>query len=126
MHSDQVSIGVRGQEVDKFQQSSSSGLAIRVVSEARLGFAYVIGGDQQGIERAVAEALASAAASDPEPEFSLAGPVETCRRLRSSTLSWPPTRWRPRWPGPRSWPPPPLAADPRVVHVQPAEFLLGG
>ena len=122
VHRDQVSIGVRGQEVDKFQQSSSSGLAIRVVSEARLGFAYVIGGDQQGIERAVAEALASAAASDPEPEFSLAGPVETLPQVEVFDPELAADPVEAKVTRAKELAAAALAADPRVVHVQPAEF----
>lgn len=122
VHSDRVSIGVRGQEVDNFQQSSSSGLAIRVVREERLGFAYVIGGDPQGIERAVDEALASAAASDPEPGFGLAGPVENPPKVEifDPELAADPVEAKVE--RAKQVAAAALAADPRVVHVQPAEF----
>jgi len=122
VHSDRVSIGVRGQEVDKFQQSTSSGLAIRVVREDRLGFAYVIGGDPQGIERAVGEALASAQASDPEPGFSLAGPVEAPPSVEVFDPELAADPVEAKVARAKQLAAAALEADPRVVHVQPAEF----
>ncbi|MCF8122723.1 MAG: hypothetical protein K9K34_09930, partial [Desulfarculaceae bacterium] len=122
VHSDRVSIGVRGQQVDAFQQSTSSGLALRVVNDERLGFAYVIGGDPQGIKRAVAEAMASAAASDPEPGISLAGPVEDPPRVEvfDPELATDPVEAKVE--RAKQVAAAALVGDPRVVHVQPAEF----
>ncbi|MCB2193439.1 MAG: TldD/PmbA family protein [Deltaproteobacteria bacterium] len=122
VHSDSVSIGVRGQEVDAFQQSTSSGLALRVVSEDRLGFAYVIGGDPQGIGRAVAEAMASAKASDPEPGISLSGPVEEPPQVEvfDPELAADPVEAKVE--RAKQVAAAALEADSRVVHVQPAEF----
>lgn len=73
---EQLSIAVQGEEVDKFQQSSSSGLAIRVKSEGKLGFSYLMGSGAGGaLETAVAEALAAAQASDFEDQAGLARPL---------------------------------------------------
>lgn len=120
--SQSLSIGVKGQEVDKFLEADSQGLALRLLRAGRLGFSYVLGGGPQGLESAVAQALASAAAADPEPSLSLAGPapmpaapqvfdpalealpleakVEIARRLARAAKE----------------------VDPRVTHVHPAEF----
>lgn len=120
--SQSLSIGVKGQEVDKFLQADSQGLALRLLRGGRLGFSYVLGGGPEGLERAVAEALASAAAADPQEGLSLAGPadlppepqicdpaleadpleakVDRARRLAAAAK----------------------AVDPRVSHVHPAEY----
>jgi len=76
LFTEQLSIAVRGEEVDKFQQSKSGGLAIRVWSQGRLGFSYLMGSGAGGaLETAVAEALAAAQASDLEDEAGLARPM---------------------------------------------------
>jgi PmbA protein len=122
LESEQVSVGVRGEEVDKFQQSTGRGLALRVIREGRLGFAWLQGPAQaEDVAAAVEQALAAAAASDleaagglaepetlpPEPEVfdpELAGePVEELRRRAAAMVEAA------------------RAADPRVVHVHPAE-----
>lgn len=122
VHSESVSIGVRGQEVDAFQQSTSSGLALRVVSDERLGFAYVIGGDPQGIERAAAEAMASAQASDPEPGISLSGPVDQLPQVEVFDPELAADPVEAKVARAKQVAAAALEADPRVVHVQPAEF----
>jgi PmbA protein len=73
---EQLSIAVQGEEVDKFQQSSSSGLAIRVKSQGKLGFSYLMGSGAGGaLQSAVDEALAAAEASDFEDEAGFAHPM---------------------------------------------------
>ena len=113
---------MRGQEVDKFQQSTSSGLALRVLTDDRLGFAYVIGGDEAGIARAAQEAMASAAASDPEPGFTLAGPVERPPQVEVFDPALAEEPVEAKVAKAHELAAAALAADPRVVHVQPAEY----
>ncbi len=122
VYSEQVSIGVRGEEVDKFSESTTSGLALRVVKDRRVGFSYVIGGDPAGIERAAGEALASAAASDPEPGFSLAEPVAQPPAVEvfDPELAAEPVETKVA--KAKELAAAALGADPRVVHVQPAEY----
>ncbi|MCB2225188.1 MAG: TldD/PmbA family protein [Desulfarculaceae bacterium] len=122
VHSQSVSIGVRGAEVDKFQESTSSGLALRVIAEGRPGFAYVIGGDPAGIERAADEALASAAASDPEPGFSLAAPVADPPQVEVFDPELAAEPVEDKVAKAKELAAAALAADSRVVHVQPAEY----
>lgn len=122
VHSESVSIGVRGSEVDKFQESTSSGLALRVIANQRPGFAYVIGGDPAGIERAAQEALASAAASDPEPGFSLAAPVDDPPQVEVFDPELAAEPVEAKVAKAKQLAATALAADPRVVHVQPAEY----
>jgi PmbA protein len=75
LFTEQLSIAVRGDEVDKFQQSKSGGLALRVKDQGRLGFSYLMGSGEGGaLETAVAEALAAAQASDLEDEAGLGRP----------------------------------------------------
>lgn len=73
--SQSLSIGVRGQEVDKFSQAHSQGLALRILRGGRLGFSFVLGGGQEGLAKAVTEALASAQAADPQEGLSLTPPM---------------------------------------------------
>jgi len=122
VRSEQVSIGVRGDEVDKFQQSTSSGLALRVIKDQRPGFAYVIGGDPAGIARAAAEALASARASDPEPGLTLASPPEGLPEVETFDPELAADPVEAKVARAKELAAAALAADPRVVHVQPAEF----
>lgn len=122
LFSQSISIGVRGQELDKFQQNQSLGLALRVIKDGRLGFSYVMGGDEAALSEAVGQALASAAASDPEPALSLAGPAG---RLPAVEVYDPALAQEPveaKLSRARELAAAALAADPRVVHVQPAEF----
>jgi len=123
LSSEQLSIAVSGQEVDKFQQSASHGLAMRVISQGRLGFSYLMGSGAGGaLQTAVAEALASAQASDLEDEAGLARPQpmpEAPETLDPAIKAEPLEAKRERA----------LAmaaaarqADPRVQHVHPAEI----
>jgi PmbA protein len=122
LRQDQLSVAVRGEEVDKFQQSASQGLALRVVAEGRLGFSFLLGQDPGGaLETAVDQALAGAKASDLEFAAGLARPADPpevgglfdeslaaepveAKRQRALDLAGAARR-----------------ADPRVVHVHPAE-----
>jgi PmbA protein len=119
---DQLSVAVRGREVDKFQQSASQGLAIRVVAQGRLGFSYLMGRDAGGsLETAVDQALAGAEASDLEFTAGLARPAETPEvgGLFDSSLAEEPVEAKRE----RALAVARAAreADPRVVHVHPAE-----
>lgn len=116
-----LSIAVRGSEVDNFQQSASQGLALRLVRRGRLGFAYLQGGDRDALARTVEAAWASALTSDLEDEAGLAPPGDmpavedifdpqiadeplAAKKERALTLARAARE-----------------ADPRVVHVHPAE-----
>ncbi len=116
-----LSIGVRGQEVDKFVQADSQGLAVRLLKDGRLGFSYVMGADGAGLTRAVAEALASAAAADPEPGYSLPGPSSwpAAPEVFDPALAEEPLAAKVE--RARTLAAAALAADPRVHHVHPAE-----
>ncbi len=119
---DGLNIGVRGEQVDKFQQSSSLGLAVRLVKDDRLGFSFAMGQEAQGVARAVEEALASAQAADPEPALSLAGPVpapEGDLDLFDDSLAAEPLEAKIQ--RAREVAAAAKASDPRVRHVHPAE-----
>lgn len=121
-HSSSVSIGVRGDEVDKFQESESLGLSLRIIKDGSLGFSFVMGADQGALVGAVKQALASAAASDPEPQLSLAGPAGelTPVEVFDQALAEDPVEAKVA--RAKQLAAAALAADERVVHVQPAEF----
>jgi PmbA protein len=116
-----LSIGVRGQEVDKFAQAESQGLAIRVLVDGRLGFSYVLGGGDDGLARAVDEARAAAGAADAEQGYSLAGP----EALPPAPEIYDPALARLELPAlvdmARAMAAAARAADARVNHVHPAE-----
>ncbi|RJX32391.1 MAG: TldD/PmbA family protein [Desulfarculus sp.] len=122
LHSQSTSIGVRGQELDKFQENQSLGLALRVVTDGRLGFSYLLGGDEAALAEAVAQALASAAASDPEPAVGLAGPAGPLPAVEVYDPELAAESVEAKLARARELAAAALAADPRVVHVQPAEF----
>ena len=121
-HSSSVSIGVRGNEVDKFQEAESLGLSLRIITDNRLGFSFVMGADQAALASAVEQALASATASDPEPQLSLAGPAGelTPVEVFDQALATDPVEAKVA--RAKRLAAAALAADERVVHVQPAEF----
>lgn len=75
VHSKRLNIGVRKGEVDKFQQSSAAGMAIRVIKDKCLGFSYIMGAEPQDLPGAIQEALASAAGSDLVQEAGFVGPA---------------------------------------------------
>lgn len=117
-----LSLGVRGTEVDKFQQSDSLGLAVRLVKDDRLGFSHALGQGPEGVARAVEEALAAARATDPEPELALAGPAPAPAgdlELFDDTLAAEPLEAKIE--RARVLAAAAQAADPRVRHVYPAE-----
>lgn len=120
--SQSLSIGVRGQEVDKFSQAHSQGLALRVLRGGRLGFSFVLGGGPEGLQRAVTEALASAEAADPQEGLSLAPPASLPSEpqifdpsLEGEPLEAKVERARQVAMAARG-------VDPRVTHVHPAEY----
>ncbi|MFZ5584804.1 MAG: TldD/PmbA family protein [Thermodesulfobacteriota bacterium] len=117
-----LTIGVRGQDVDQFVQSQSLGVALRVVKAERVGFGFALGGGDDGLARMVEQALAAAEVADPEPGFGLAGPErlpptpETCDpSLAAEPLEAKVERARDVAAAAK-------AADPKVVHVFPAEY----
>lgn len=117
-----LSLSVRGREVDQFSRSDTLGLALRVIQDQRLGFSFALGGGQEGLALMVDEALASAAASDPEPEYAFAPPAALPAppevldpALADDPLEAKVERARAVAEAAR-------AADPRVHHVHPAEF----
>ncbi len=121
-HSSSVSIGVRGDEVDKFQEAETQGLCLRIIQEGRLGFSFVMGADEAALDAAVVQAQASAEASDPEPHLSLAGPAGelTPVEVFDPALAEDPVEAKVA--RAKELAAAALAADERVVHVQPAEF----
>ncbi|MFH1057154.1 MAG: TldD/PmbA family protein [Pseudomonadota bacterium] len=122
LESSSLSIGVRGQDVDQFVQSQSQGVALRVVKDGRLGFSYALGGGDDSLARMVEQALAATAAADPEPGFSLAGPAALAAtpEIMDHSLADEPLEAKVA----RAWSVAAAAkaADPRVVHVMPAEY----
>ncbi len=120
---EQLSIAISGEEVDKFQQSASHGLALRVVSQGKLGFSYLMGSGKGGaLETAVEEALAAAKASDFEDQAGLARPLPLPPTpdifdpaLKAEPLEAKKERALAMSRAARQ-------ADPRVQHVHPAEI----
>ena len=120
---EQLSIAINGEEVDKFQQSASQGLALQVVNKGKLGFSYLMGSGAGGaLETAVAEAMAAAQASDFEDQAGLARPLplppapETFDpALKAEPLEAKKERAFALAKAARG-------ADPRVQHVHPAEI----
>lgn len=117
-----LSIGVRGAEVDKFQQSASLGLAVRLIKDDRLGFSHALGQGAAGVARAVEEALAAARATDPEPALALAGPAPASAgdlELFDDSLAAEPLETKIE--RARALAAAAKASDKRVRHVHPAE-----
>jgi PmbA protein len=120
---EQLSIAISGEEVDKFQQSASQGLALRVVSKGKLGFSYLMGSGEGGaLETAVNEALAAAKASDFEDTAGLGRPLPLPQApevfdpaLKDEPLEAKKERALVMSRAARQ-------ADPRVQHVHPAEI----
>lgn len=120
---EQISIAISGEEVDKFQQSASQGLALRVVKAGKLGFSYLMGSGSNGaLQTAVEEALAAAQASDFEDTAGLARPMPLPEApeiydpaLKAEPLEAKKDRALAMSQAARQ-------ADPRVQHVHPAEI----
>ncbi len=72
----EVSLAVRGEELDKFQESVTQGVAFRVIKDGHLGFTYLLGGEPADLKRAVGQALAAAEANDFRQETGFAAPGE--------------------------------------------------
>ena len=116
-----LKIAVRGQEVDTFQQSASQGMALRLIQQGRLGFAYRLGGGLEDLENLVDQALASARAGDLDYPAGLAepAPLPDPGPLYDPALEDEPLEAKKE----RALALAAAAreADPRVVHVHPAE-----
>jgi len=121
-YSQGLSLAVRGREVDQFSRSDTLGLALRVMVDQRLGFSFALGGGREGLALMVEEALASAAASDPEPEYSFAPPtvLPAPPEVLDPALADDPLEAKVE--RARAVAAAARAADPRVHHVHPAEF----
>lgn len=119
--SDSLSMAVRGRELDKFQQASSLGLSLRVALGGKLGFSYVMGESAEALKQAVQSALASARESDLTQEVGFAAPgaelaecdvfdpqlaQELVEAKKQRALDMAVAA---------------LEADPKIVHVHPAE-----
>jgi PmbA protein len=116
-----LSLSVRGPELDKFSQSTTQGVALRVIHQGRLGFSFLMGNDSQDLPRVVEEALASAVNSDLKQECCLAGPAPEIPQLKlfdPSVLEDPLEAKKERA---LAMAQAALDADSRVVHVHPAE-----
>ncbi len=121
-----LEIALRGQELDKFERYSNRGLALRVILEGKAGFAFVVGEAADGLARAVEEALASARGSDLENRGGLTPPPESelpqCQVYDPALAGEPLERKRERA---LEMARAAQQADPRVVHVHPAEYAEG-
>ena len=117
-----LSLAVRGREVDQFSRSDQQGLALRVIKDQRLGFSYALGGGREGLGLMMDEALASAAASDPEPEYDFALPAgrPAAPEVLDPALADDPLEAKVE--RARAVAAAARAADPRVKHVHPAEY----
>jgi PmbA protein len=113
---------MRGAEVDKFVEAESLGLALRVVTEGRLGFSFALGGGEDGVERGVEDALAAALAADPQEGLTLAGvaPLPPAPQVFDPALGREPLEAKVE--RARRVVAAAKAVDPRVVHVHPAEY----
>lgn len=120
LETDTLSLAIKGQEVDKFQQASTMGLCLRLAVEGKLGFTYVIGADPDELAPAVERALASAKASDLTQEAGFAPPAEmqACQVYDPALAAEPIEAKKERA---LSLARAALDADPKVVHVHPAE-----
>ena len=122
VNSDRISMTLSGRQMDRFSQSSTQGLALRVIHEGRLGFSYLIGNDASALPQVAQEALASALNSDLKQECCLAQAVdnlpevnifdpavleESLQDKRNRALTMAEAAF---------------ASDPKVVHVHPAEI----
>ena len=121
-HTEGLGVSLRGRELDKFQQSSSLAVALRVVKDQKLGFSYLTGGAEKDLAPAVEEALASAQNSGLVQESGLARPGgeyhqpevfdpaiggQSLDDRREKALALAEAAF---------------AADKRVVHIQPADL----
>ncbi|MCB2185413.1 MAG: TldD/PmbA family protein [Deltaproteobacteria bacterium] len=120
---DSVSVGIKNDQVDKYQEASSLGLALRVLDDDRPGFSFVVGArDEAAFGLAVEEALASARTSDPEPGYGFAAPQPPYPQVEvyDPAIRQDPVEAKIA----RAKDLARLAkeADPRIIHVHPAEF----
>ena len=119
--SDRLSMLVSGRELDKFSQSSSQGLALRVIHQGSLGFSYLIGNDASALPQMVKEALASAQNSDLRQECCLAPALDKLPEVNifdPKVLEEPLEEKRNRA---LTMAEAAFGADPKIVHVHPAE-----
>ncbi|MFW6147302.1 MAG: TldD/PmbA family protein [Thermodesulfobacteriota bacterium] len=65
-----VSIGIKDGSLDHFRSSNELGLALRVLEEGRLGFAYLFGPSPEGLDHLADQALELAGQSDVDPNYS--------------------------------------------------------
>ncbi|ADK86218.1 peptidase U62 modulator of DNA gyrase [Desulfarculus baarsii DSM 2075] len=121
-HSRGVTVGVRGQELDKRQASESLGLALRVIVDQRPGFSYVFGADgDQAVARAVELAVAAARAADPQPELGFAEPAAGLPLVQTFDERAAELPLAELIEGAKALAAAARAADKRVIHVHPAE-----
>ena len=121
VNSDRLSLQISGKELDRFSQSSTQGLAVRVIHKGRLGFSYLIGTDAAALPQVTQEALASAEGSDLKQECCLGEPLgklpevnifdptvleESLAEKRNRALTMAEAAF---------------SADSKIVHVHPAE-----
>jgi PmbA protein len=65
-----LSIGIKDGSIDHFRSSRELGLALRVLKQGRLGFAYLFGPTPEGLSRLADRALELADQSDVDPNYS--------------------------------------------------------
>lgn len=65
-----VSIGIKDGSIDHFRSSRELGLALRVLKQGRLGFAYLFGPTPEGLARLADQALELSGQSDEDPNYS--------------------------------------------------------
>jgi PmbA protein len=70
-----LSLGVKGDQLERISEAETLGLAIRLLYHGGLGFSYLLGSDLSRLPAAIALAKSGALASTPVPGFSFAPPA---------------------------------------------------
>jgi PmbA protein len=65
-----VSIGIKDGSIDHFRSSRELGLALRVLKQGRLGFAYLFGPTPEGLARLADQTMELAGQNDVDPNYS--------------------------------------------------------
>ncbi len=64
-----LSIGIKDGKVDHFRSSREIGLALRVLEQGRLGFAYLFGPTPEGLDKLADRAMELAGQTDADPNY---------------------------------------------------------
>ena len=117
-----LNLGIKKDQVDKFAQATTRGMAVRVISGGSLGFAYGLGGGDGAVAQVVEQALASAQACDLEQAGGLAPRVEKLAQCQVYDPSLADQSLEEKTERVRGMARAALAADPQVTQVHPAEM----